>query len=105
MCRVPLLQVNFSANGSQVGSEEPSRSGTPIPENAALLAPGGSGVARKKKWFASWFTPSFVVIALVVLNGDMARGALFPTLWPLVFHLGGDKIVQGYVVSAFSFGR
>jgi hypothetical protein len=35
----------------------------------------------------------------------MARGALFPTLWPLVFSLGGDRIMQGYVVSAFSFGR
>jgi hypothetical protein len=39
---------------------------------------------KKKKWFASWFTPSFVAVALVVLNGDSARGCLFPTLWPLV---------------------
>ncbi|GAB5036408.1 major facilitator superfamily [Nannochloropsis oceanica] len=60
---------------------------------------------KKKKWIASWFTPSFVIVALVVLNGDSARGALFPTLWPLVSSLGGNRIVQGYVVSAFSAGR
>ena len=29
---------------------------------------------KEKKWVASWFTPSFVIVALVVLNGDSARG-------------------------------
>ena len=78
---------------------------------SVLVAPPGSlglgeaGVKKRKKCFASWFTPSFAIVALVVLNGDTARGALFPTLWPLVSSLGGDRVMQGYVVSAFSFGR
>lgn len=43
-----------------------------------LAAPGSSPSAngttpKKKKWFASWFTPSFVVIALVVGTHDCHR--------------------------------
>uniref|UniRef100_A0A7S2V0P8 Major facilitator superfamily (MFS) profile domain-containing protein n=1 Tax=Fibrocapsa japonica TaxID=94617 RepID=A0A7S2V0P8_9STRA len=48
---------------------------------------------------------SFCVIAYMVLVGDAARGLMFPTLWPLVESLGGDRSTQGYCVAAFSFGR
>ncbi|CAM9773448.1 unnamed protein product, partial [Choristocarpus tenellus] len=48
---------------------------------------------------------SLLVIMLVVLIGDTARGIMFPTLWPYVKILGGDRITQGYCVGAFSFGR
>uniref|UniRef100_A0A7S1UDF5 Major facilitator superfamily (MFS) profile domain-containing protein n=2 Tax=Phaeomonas parva TaxID=124430 RepID=A0A7S1UDF5_9STRA len=30
---------------------------------------------------------------------------MFPTLWPLVQSLGGDRTVHGYTVGSFSFGR
>lgn len=42
---------------------------------------------------------------MVVLIGDMARGVMYPTLWPLVEMLGGTEVTQGYTVAAFSFGR
>jgi len=93
---IPLLGTTSPQAG--VSSTDTSSDNTPT--GATLVA-----ARRKKKFVASWFTPSFVVIALVVLVGDTARGCLFPTLWPLVSSLGGDRIMQGYVVSAFSLGR
>lgn len=54
--------------------------------------------AVAKRW-------DWAVILWVVMVGDMARGILFPTLWPLVSSLGGDKVTQGFTVAAFSFGR
>jgi len=49
--------------------------------------------------------PSFIVVACVIFLGDAYRGINFPTLWPLVESLGGDRVMQGYVVACFSFGR
>lgn len=80
-------------------------SGSLTPTSAQVTPTGALSNKKKRKYVASWFTPSFVVIALVVMVGDTARGCLFPTLWPLVSSLGGDRIMQGYVVSAFSLGR
>ena len=48
---------------------------------------------------------SFVVICCVVLLGDSARGIMFPTLWPFVRSLGGNRLSHGYTVAAFSLGR
>jgi ceroid-lipofuscinosis MFS transporter 7 len=48
---------------------------------------------------------SFRCICLVIFVGDMGRGILFPSLWPLVQSLGGDQVVLGYAVAAFSLGR
>merc|ERR1712157_655329 len=47
----------------------------------------------------------FAIVCLVALVGDMARGIMFPTLWPLMRKLGGTEVHQGYAVAAFSFGR
>jgi len=47
----------------------------------------------------------FYVVCLVVLIGDMSRGVMFPTMWPLVESIGGDTVWLGYAVAAFSFGR
>lgn len=47
----------------------------------------------------------FYIVCLVVLIGDMSRGAMFPTMWPLVKSVGGDSVTLGYAVGAFSFGR
>ena len=49
--------------------------------------------------------PGFCVVCLVILIGDMSRGAMFPSMWPLVEKLGGDYVSLGYCVAAFSFGR
>ncbi|CAB9521625.1 Major facilitator superfamily domain-containing protein 8 [Seminavis robusta] len=49
--------------------------------------------------------PGFCVVCLVILIGDMSRGAMFPSMWPLVEKLGGDRVTLGYAVAAFSFGR
>ncbi|CAM9569306.1 unnamed protein product, partial [Chrysoparadoxa australica] len=62
------------------------------PNNSALTPPATSPA-------------SLYVIMLVVLVGDMARGVMFPTLWPYVQSLGGTKVTQGYCVAAFSLGR
>ncbi|CAM9297597.1 unnamed protein product [Discosporangium mesarthrocarpum] len=48
---------------------------------------------------------SLFVVMLVVLIGDTARGIMFPTLWPYVKSMGGNRIMQGYCVGAFSLGR
>jgi len=47
----------------------------------------------------------FFVVCMVILIGDMSRGVMFPTLWPLIESLGGTEVNQGYAVAAFSFGR
>ena len=47
----------------------------------------------------------YIIINLVVLVGDMARGVTYPTLWPRVMHFGGSEVTQGFTVAAFSFGR
>lgn len=47
----------------------------------------------------------YLIINLVVLIGDMARGVMYPTLWPLVMSFGGSEVTQGFIVAAFSFGR
>uniref|UniRef100_A0A7S2K957 Major facilitator superfamily (MFS) profile domain-containing protein n=1 Tax=Leptocylindrus danicus TaxID=163516 RepID=A0A7S2K957_9STRA len=47
----------------------------------------------------------YFIISLVVLIGDMSRGVMYPTLWPLVEMLGGTEVTQGFTVAAFSFGR
>lgn len=47
----------------------------------------------------------FTIICLVILVGDMARGVMFPTMWPLVESLGGTTVTLGYCVASFSFGR
>ena len=49
--------------------------------------------------------PGFYVICLVILIGDMSRGVMFPSMWPLVSSLGGTTVTLGYSVAAFSFGR
>ena len=47
----------------------------------------------------------FICVCLVILIGDMSRGIFFPSMWPLVESLGGTKVLLGYAVAAFSFGR
>mmetsp|Transcript_16126 Transcript_16126/g.19101 ORF Transcript_16126/g.19101 Transcript_16126/m.19101 type:complete len:512 (-) Transcript_16126:43-1578(-) len=47
----------------------------------------------------------FYIVCLVILIGDMSRGAMFPSMWPLVQELGGSQVTLGYSVAAFSFGR
>lgn len=49
--------------------------------------------------------PGFLCVCLVILIGDMSRGVMFPSLWPLVDSLGGNKLTQGFAIAAFSFGR
>lgn len=40
-----------------------------------------------------------------VLLVDTARGIYFPTLWKHIYNLGGNEVVLGFCVGAFSFGR
>jgi hypothetical protein len=47
----------------------------------------------------------FNIVCLVILIGDMSRGVMFPTMWPLVESLGGTAVTMGYAVASFSFGR
>ena len=47
----------------------------------------------------------FLCVCLVILLGDMSRGVMFPSMWPLVKSLGGSEVTLGYSVAAFSFGR
>jgi ceroid-lipofuscinosis MFS transporter 7 len=47
----------------------------------------------------------FAIVCLVILIGDMSRGIMFPSMWPLVSSLGGSSVTLGYAVAAFSFGR
>ena len=49
--------------------------------------------------------PGFLCVCLVILIGDMSRGVMFPSMWPLVESLGGTQVMLGYSVAAFSFGR
>ena len=47
----------------------------------------------------------FLCVCLVILIGDMSRGVMFPSMWPLVEALGGNQVTLGFSVAAFSFGR
>ena len=49
--------------------------------------------------------PGFLCVCMVILLGDMSRGVMFPTMWPLVEAIGGSQVTLGYSVAAFSFGR
>ena len=44
----------------------------------------------------------FYIVCLVILIGDMARGVMFPSMWPLVSELGGTSVTLGYAVASFS---
>ena len=41
---------------------------------------------------------SFFVICLVIFAGDTARGVLFPTLYPRISAMGGNRVTQGITV-------
>jgi ceroid-lipofuscinosis MFS transporter 7 len=56
-------------------------------------------------WAWRTLNNSFIVNGWVTFVSDAARGILFPALWPLVHHLGGGRIDQGYLVASFSVGR
>eukprot|EP00977_Amphora_coffeiformis_P003821 scaffold766_cov179-Amphora_coffeaeformis.AAC.4 len=47
----------------------------------------------------------FLCVCMVILLGDMSRGVMFPTMWPLVQAIGGSQVTLGFSVAAFSFGR
>lgn len=47
----------------------------------------------------------FTIVCFVILIGDMSRGVMFPSMWPLVLELGGTQVTLGYSVASFSFGR
>lgn len=47
----------------------------------------------------------FLCVCMVILLGDMSRGVMFPTMWPLVQSIGGTQVTLGFSVAAFSFGR
>ena len=47
----------------------------------------------------------FYVVCAIIFAGDMARGILFPTLWPLLKKIGGQKSHHGFIVAATSIGR
>eukprot|EP00978_Attheya_sp_CCMP212_P012488 scaffold31161_cov56-Attheya_sp.AAC.4 len=49
--------------------------------------------------------PGFICVCAVILLGDMSRGVFFPSMWPLVEHLGGSQVTLGYAIASFSFGR
>ena len=49
--------------------------------------------------------PGFLCVCFVILIGDMSRGVMFPSMWPLVETLGGTTMHLGCAVAAFSFGR
>mmetsp|Transcript_17171 Transcript_17171/g.26577 ORF Transcript_17171/g.26577 Transcript_17171/m.26577 type:complete len:487 (+) Transcript_17171:44-1504(+) len=49
--------------------------------------------------------PGYIIICAVILIGDMSRGMMFPTMWPLVESLGGTTVTLGYAVAAYSLGR
>ena len=67
--------------------------------------PSSQGLGESLSDFQPCLNISYWIVCLVILIGDTARGIMFPTLWPLVRHLGGSEQTQGFVVAAFSFGR
>ena len=85
----------FSLQNTEPQRDSATRA--PAGERTRLIQPSplAFGVSA-----ASWAT-----ILWTVLVGDMARGVLFPTLWPLVMSLGGDQATQGRIVACFSLGR
>ena len=51
------------------------------------------------------YTPSVMLVCLVIFVGDSSRGILFPVLWNLCQELDGNVVHLGYLVAMFSFGR
>ena len=74
-------------------------------DDVPLMPPGlPRGVARQVRPTLD-DKASLAVVLFDVLLIDTARGIFFPTLWAHVQNLGGDEIVLGYCVGAFSLGR
>ncbi len=70
---------------------------SPTPSSAAVFAMDTQSIHSHSF--------SKAVVYVCVLISDMCRGVLFPTLWLLIFSLGGSRSLQGVVVAAFSTGR
>lgn len=88
----PSYQPNF-----------PSKNYVPAPdEDEVSVTPSISSIATVE---GIHDYPGFYCICLVILIGDMSRGVMFPTLWPLVKQMQGSPVTLGYAVAAFSFGR
>lgn len=72
-------------------------------ENVSVVALSIASTTMTVDGISDWL--GFCTVCYIVLLGDMSRGIMFPTLWPLVRSLGGTEVTQGYAVAAFSFGR
>ena len=51
------------------------------------------------------YTPSVLLVCMIIFVGDSSRGILFPVLWNLCQALNGSVVHLGYLVAMFSFGR
>ena len=108
MCELLLQPLHIESDGDQlpksqgltlVGRVSNTRSiSNSSNSNISLIEQHGSRPCSNA-------SVSYWIICLVILIGDTARGVTFPTLWPLVRHLGGSEQAQGFAVAAFSFGR
>eukprot|EP00026_Physarum_polycephalum_P007297 Phypoly_transcript_07356.p1 GENE.Phypoly_transcript_07356~~Phypoly_transcript_07356.p1 ORF type:complete len:504 (+),score=69.11 Phypoly_transcript_07356:108-1619(+) len=72
-------------------------------EKAPLLRTSQIAQNHKEKTKSKW--PGVSLVLLVLLFSETARGIIMPTLAPYVTSLGGDAVILGYAVSAFSAGR
>ena len=84
------MEIDFRKDNSEEG-DDPSVSGSVI--SSVVTADGIHDVT------------GFFIVCFVILVGDMSRGVMFPTLWPLCAILGGTTVTLGFAVAAFSFGR
>eukprot|EP00026_Physarum_polycephalum_P004458 Phypoly_transcript_04478.p1 GENE.Phypoly_transcript_04478~~Phypoly_transcript_04478.p1 ORF type:complete len:623 (+),score=60.64 Phypoly_transcript_04478:158-2026(+) len=101
--RVPLMEV-------QDGSPRTSRSrGSPLVQNKSI------SINNDKDPILQTTPPDtspplrtlgdLVIVFLVLLLSETARGIVLPTLSPYVTLIGGNAVMLGYAVAAFSGGR
>mmetsp|Transcript_209 Transcript_209/g.295 ORF Transcript_209/g.295 Transcript_209/m.295 type:complete len:491 (+) Transcript_209:108-1580(+) len=76
------------------------------PKHADLESVAGMGSISSTQTAEGIHDPlGYLIVCGVILIGDMSRGVMFPTMWPLVESLGGTTVTLGYAVASFSFGR
>ena len=109
---VPPTSDFHAMEVSHVNSQQSDRSMVVIPKALESNEANEESMSISESIVSSVLTadgihdfPGFLCVCLVILLGDMSRGVMFPSMWPLVQKLGGDQVTLGYSVAAFSFGR
>lgn len=78
---------------------------SPPPPSSSSSSTSSTRVPSSTDYSTGIHLPSIVIVYLLVLITESARGIIMPTAWPYFHSLGGTKAALGMFVAAHPFGR